>query len=62
MIVKVKHTKNGNVKITMSLEQAAYLRCGLLRAVYGALSAPGEMQKEVLLHIDDRLESAGVTF
>lgn len=60
MIVKVKHTQNGNVKITMSLEQAEYLRNGLLEAAY--LSPYVVMQKEVLLHIDDQLEKAGVTF
>jgi hypothetical protein len=61
MIAKVKHTKNGNVKITMSLEQAEYLRNGLIEAAYGADKYSG-MQKEVLLHIDDQLEKAGVTF
>jgi hypothetical protein len=63
MIVKVKHTKNGNVKITMSLEQAQYLRSGLLKAAYGTGFPPVcPMAQEVFLHIDDQLEAAGINF
>jgi hypothetical protein len=61
MIVKVKHTKNGNVKITMSLDQAKYLRNGLIESAYGT-DKYSVMQKEVLLHIDDQLDLAGVMF
>jgi hypothetical protein len=61
MIVKVKHTKNGNVKITMTLEQAEYLRSGLIKAAYEGNNCE-PMLKEILLNIDDQLAHAGVSF
>jgi hypothetical protein len=63
MIVKVKHTKNGNVKITMSLEQAAILRSLLLEAGYRTtVKGRVGMEKEVINHLEDRMELAGIHY
>jgi hypothetical protein len=60
MIVKVKHTKNGNVKITMSLAQADALRAAL---VYAGGPTGGFLTlwtQEVIAHIDQQLAAADI--
>jgi hypothetical protein len=51
MIVKVKHTKNGNVKLKMSLEQAEYL-LARLGTTYDERQDMEPMRVAVLDHIE----------
>ena len=59
MIVKVKHTKNGNVKLTMSLEQAEYLM-GRLGTTYDERQDMTPMRVGVLGHIELMMLQAGI--
>jgi hypothetical protein len=59
MIVKVKHTKNGNVKITMSLEQAEYL-LDRLGTRYDERQLMTPMQVAVLDHMELEMLKAGI--
>ena len=61
MTIKVKHTKNGNVKITMTLEQAEYLRNVLLETAYLARPPkPEGMALETTRDIESAMDSAGI--
>jgi hypothetical protein len=58
--MKVKHTDNGNVKITLSLEQAEALRAGLLFSSGPTGGFLSLMTQEILAHIDMTLEDADI--
>jgi hypothetical protein len=58
--MKVKHTENGNVKITLSLEQAEALRAGLIFSSGPTCGFLSLMTQEILAYIDMTLEDAEV--
>lgn len=53
--MKVKHTDNGNVKITLSLDQAEALRAGLIYATGPRCDFLSIWTQEILAHIDAQL-------
>jgi hypothetical protein len=58
--MKVKHTDNGNVKITLSIEQAEALRAGLIYATGPTGGFLSIWTQEILAHIDTKLGDAEV--
>jgi hypothetical protein len=59
--MKVKHTKNGNVKLVMGLEQAQALRAYLMFAYRLSHEVPLDPHSMELIHnIDDEMSAADI--
>lgn len=57
--MKVKHTKNGNVKLVMDLEQATALRAFLMMA-YRLRPVMDMEQYHLVCNVDDEMSVAGI--